>query len=98
MNDETKVCFVSGFFVGTSRIFCRYICFNFTLPPHFQMSGYATDLLLLHQGALASFHEETVATGTSVCRFATNLVLRKVVSFFKPCQPNRARGFEVSVA
>ena len=23
-------------------IFCRYICFNFTLPPHFQMSGYAT--------------------------------------------------------
>ena len=31
MSDETKVCFVSWFFVGTSRIFCRYICFNFTL-------------------------------------------------------------------
>ena len=24
-------CFVSWFFVGTSRIFCRYICFNITL-------------------------------------------------------------------
>ena len=31
MNDE--VCFVSWFFVSTSRIFCQYICFNFTLPP-----------------------------------------------------------------
>ena len=36
MNDGTKVCFVSWVFVGTSRIFCRYICFNFTLPPTFK--------------------------------------------------------------
>ena len=44
MDDEPKVALSHDFL---SRIFCRYICFNFTLPPpHFQLSGYATDCKL----------------------------------------------------
>ena len=39
MNDEKKVCFVSWFIVGTSRIFCRYICFNFPICVYIRTSS-----------------------------------------------------------